>query len=101
MYVIFLKKIYLRLILCTYLQDNNDVLSFDILLNYTGLSAKTLAEFHAKLDHPSNIITLQYDVHTGFDKYRWCFLRTKVRLMVWLVSSLANNKFPRRKMFIL
>jgi hypothetical protein len=54
------------------------VTTFDILRNYSNLSEKALKELEDNIDDPSNGFLLGADVHTGFDRFKWCLQETEV-----------------------
>ncbi|KAF8175762.1 hypothetical protein BJ912DRAFT_706669 [Pholiota molesta] len=51
--------------------------TFDILVTFTRLPAKTLEELREELDHPSNGITLAMNAHAAFDRFDWCLVKTE------------------------
>ncbi|KDR73280.1 hypothetical protein GALMADRAFT_142402 [Galerina marginata CBS 339.88] len=52
--------------------------TFDILLNFTRLPARTLEELSAELDNPSTGMTLESNAHDAFDTFDWCLRETDV-----------------------
>ncbi|KAF8157155.1 hypothetical protein B0H34DRAFT_798460 [Crassisporium funariophilum] len=51
-------------------------ITFDILVNFTGLLVKNLEELSDLIDHPTNGMLLQLDAHHGFDKFKWYLQKT-------------------------
>ena len=61
-----------------FIQYKSAVTTFDILRNFTRLSAQTLEQLTAELDNPLNGMTLQSDAHDAFDEFDWCLRKTEV-----------------------
>ncbi|KAF8157145.1 hypothetical protein B0H34DRAFT_489037 [Crassisporium funariophilum] len=52
------------------------LITFDILLNFTGLLVKNLEELSDLIDHPTNGMLLEYNAHDGFDRFKWYLQKT-------------------------
>jgi hypothetical protein len=64
-----------------YIQFMSSVTTFDILVKFTNLSAKTLEELHDRLDNPSNGMILEKNAHYAFNSFDWCLKQTEVSFM--------------------
>ena len=70
-----------------YIQYKSALTTFDILVNFTRLSAQTLQELSEELDNPSNGMTLEGNAHLAFDNFDWCLKKTEVSFMALNLSS--------------
>ncbi|KAF8157166.1 hypothetical protein B0H34DRAFT_808436 [Crassisporium funariophilum] len=52
------------------------LITFDILVNFTGLLVENLEDLGDLIDQPTNGMLLQHDAHNGFDKFQWYLQKT-------------------------
>ncbi|KAF8157156.1 hypothetical protein B0H34DRAFT_712505, partial [Crassisporium funariophilum] len=52
------------------------LITFDILVNFTGLLVENLEDLGDLIDHPTNGMLLEYNAHDGFDRFKWYLQKT-------------------------
>ncbi|KAF8157162.1 hypothetical protein B0H34DRAFT_712525, partial [Crassisporium funariophilum] len=52
------------------------LITFDILVNFTGLLVENLEDLGDLIDHPTNGMLLEMQAHSGFDRFKWYLQKT-------------------------